>query len=306
MVHFGLSNRGFAIGLFIISYYALVAIAAPIISPPQNDFPYDIPREGFGQMPEPPSSDHPLGKTSGQYDIFYGLIWGTRIAFRVGLIVTIGRAAIGILLGLVAGFSGGLVDALGMRLTDAFLAFPVIAAAVVILTLYGNIQHTSIVYADVSRDVMNRQEQLLSLTLIAFGWMQYTRLVRGNVLVEKKQEYVQAANSVGVSRIRILLRHILPNATQGLFVLIASDIGAVVVLFAAFNFIGVIGMPAGVGMLADWGQLLMVSRSWIVGMPSNAFSYWYTYIPPSLCIILFSIGWNLVGDGLRDLFDPYS
>jgi peptide/nickel transport system permease protein len=306
MVQVGSSYWGLALGLFIVAYFAIVALAAPIISPPQSEFPYEIPRYGFSQMPVPPSCEHPLGLTAGEYDIFYGLVWGTRLAFRVGLTVTLGRALIGIFVGLVAGFSGGFIDSLGMRLTDAFLAFPMMAAAVVILTLFGNIPRESFSYYDISMAVMNRREQLLIITLIVFGWMQYARLMRGNVLIEKNQEYVRAAVSVGASRFKILFRHILPNATQGLFVLLASDIGAVVILFAAFNFIGVVDAPMGVTVVADWGQLLKVSRDWIIGMPSNAFLYWYVYVPPSLCIILFSVGWNLVGDGLRDFLDPYS
>ncbi|MBN1316253.1 MAG: ABC transporter permease [Anaerolineales bacterium] len=306
MVHVGFSNLGLAVGLFIVSYFAIVALVAPIISPPQGDLPYEIPRYGFSQQPTPPSLEHPLGLTAGQYDIFYGLVWGTRTAFRVGLLVTLGRALIGVFLGLTTGFSGKMIDSLGMRLTDAFLAFPMMAAAVVILTLFGNISQENMPFNYVSEAVMNRREHLLIMTLIAFGWMQYARLMRGNVLIEKNQEYVRAAVSVGVSRFKILFRHILPNASQGLFVLLASDIGAAVILFAAFNFIGVVGASYGIAFQADWGQLLQASRGWIVGMPSNAFAYWYVYVPPSLCIILFSVGWNLVGDGLRDLLDPFS
>jgi peptide/nickel transport system permease protein len=102
---------------------------------------------------------------------------------------------------------------------------------------------------------------------------------------------------------RIALRHLLPNATEGLFVMAASDVGAVVVLLATFAFLGLFSSPFGF-MEADWGQMLSVARNWIIN-PGGALTYWYTFLPVSLAIILFSLGWNLIGDGLRDTLDPY-
>jgi ABC-type dipeptide/oligopeptide/nickel transport system permease subunit len=151
----------------------------------------------------------------------------------------------------------------------------------------------------------NRSKAQLTivLTLVAFGWMSYARLVRGNILSEREQEYIEAARSIGMRDRRILFRHLLPNTTHGLPVLIASDIGMVVVWLATFHFVGLI--PATVTMmLADWGQMLAFARNWIVGGPGNAFEYWYTYLPVSAAIVLYSVGWNLIGDGLRDVLDP--
>jgi peptide/nickel transport system permease protein len=127
-------------------------------------------------------------------------------------------------------------------------------------------------------------------------------LLRGNVVAERKKEYIQSAFSVGVPNRRILFRHLLPNVTRGLFVLITSDIGAVVVLVAVFNFLGLTGGAIG-GALADWGEMLRLNRDWII-TPSNAFEYWYTFLPPSLAIVFFAMGWSLIGDGLRDVLDP--
>jgi peptide/nickel transport system permease protein len=225
-----------------------------------------------------------------QYDVLYGLIWGTRVAFRVGLLITLGRVLIGIPVGMVAGYYGGWLDALMMRTTDAFLAFPIVAGVLVILTVrvdYWGVQ-------------LSEGDRAIILALILFGWMQYARLVRGNVLVERAKEYVQAAVSVGAWGPRIIFRHVLPNAIQGLFVLMASDIGAMVVTVAALTFIGLSGNEP----TADWGMMLKFARNWVIGAPSNAFAYWYTYIPPIIAIVLFSIGWNLIGDSLRDVLDP--
>jgi peptide/nickel transport system permease protein len=174
-----------------------------------------------------------------------------------------------------------------MRLTDAFLAFPLAAMLMVALVALP-LSKLSIVV----------------LTFIVFGWMSYARLVRGNLLVEREKEYVQAARAIGVPRRRLIARHLFPNATHGLFVLMASDMGAVVLLVAAFTFIRLIGNESGGLLGADWGQMLSTSRNWIIGAPDRAFHYWYTYLPVSLAIVLFSVGWNLVGDGLRDVLDP--
>ena len=286
-----LTNPQLVIGGMIVLAFAIVALAAPLIAPPEGEDPYLIPRDGFSIPPQPPSQEHPLGTMQNQYDVLYGLVWGARVAFRIGLLITLGRALIGIMVGVVSGYTGGWLDGVLMRITDAFMAFPIIAVVVVMVTLFGG-GGIGIQTADV--------ERLLTLTLTLFGWMQYARLVRGNVLAERAKEYVKAAISIGARDRRIIFRHVLPNSTQGLFVLIASDIGAMVVTVAALTFVGL----AGNDMVADWGLMLQSSRNWIIGTPSNAFEFWYTYLLPSLAIVFFSIGWNLIGDGLREATDP--
>ena len=296
-----LSRPSLAVGTLIIVGMFVVAMVAPFIAPPQGDDPYVLPRDGFSPMPQPPSPTHRLGTMEGQGDIFYGLVWGTRMAFRLGVVITFGRVVIGVLLGLVSGASGGFVDAVLMRITDAFLAFPIMAAVMVAVALFG---------AQVNYDSSGRpwltpsnEERVIIATMILFGWMAYARLLRGNVLAEREKEYMEAATSTGTTRRRILFRHLLPNVTAGLFVLGASDIGAVVVWLAAFNFIGFIRYSQA-AMMADWGKMLALSRNWIIGSPSRPFEFWYTFVPASAAIVLFSIGWNLIGDGLRDLLDP--
>jgi len=290
-IRHALSNPQLVIGSLIVLVFAIVAIAAPLIAPPEGEDPYLVPRDGFSVPPQPPSPEHLLGTMQNQYDVFYGLIWGARVAFRIGLAITVGRALVGIAIGLVSGYYGGWLDGVLMRITDAFMAFPIIAVVVVMVTLFGGggigIQTTDL-------------ERLLTLALTLFGWMQYARLVRGNVLAERAKEYVRAAVSVGAGNGRIIFRHVLPNSTSGLFVLIASDIGAMVVTVAALTFVGLSGNV----MVADWGLMLQSSRNWIIGTPSNAFEFWYTYLLPSAAIVLFSIGWNLIGDGLREATDP--
>jgi peptide/nickel transport system permease protein len=297
-----LSRRSLALGSLIVLAFLFVAAAAPLLAPPTDeDNPYLIPREGFGGLPEPPSREHPLGKLPQQYDIYYGLVWGTRTALKFGLFVALGRLIVGALLGLISGYYGKAVDAVIMRLTDAFLAFPIVAAVMVASALFARDLGTSSI--GIMFLVPSRGEQVVIVTLVLFGWMAYARLLRGNVLAEREKEYMHAATALGAGGRRVMFRHLLPNVTPGLLVLVASDIGAVVVLVATLAFIGLVPAPMG-QMEADWGQMLVASRNWIIGSPLHAFEHWYTYIPVSTAVVLFSAGWNLMGDGLREVLDP--
>jgi peptide/nickel transport system permease protein len=132
--------------------------------------------------------------------------------------------------------------------------------------------------------------------LIAFSWMQYARLIRGDILAVRERDYVLAARVIGVKDRRILLKHILPNAIFPTLVVASGDIGGVVISFAALSFLGV-GTPVG---YADWGQLLSFARDWI----TNLSTYWYIVVLPGVALILFVLGWNLVGDAFRDVLDP--
>jgi peptide/nickel transport system permease protein len=278
------------IGSSIVFFFAVVAIAAPLIAPPEGDDPYALPKFGFVGDPEPPSREHPLGLMQDKYDLLYGIIWGTRVAFRIGLLITLGRVLIGVPLGVVSGYYGGRLDALIMRISDAFLSFPIVAGVMVLMTVQFD-------YFEIR---LGEGDRAVIIGLVLFGWIQYARLVRGNVLAERSKEYVKAAVSIGAWDLRIIFRHILPNSTQGLLVLIASDIGTMVMTVAALTFIGF----SGDAPTADWGMMLRISRNWVVGTPANAFQYWYTYVFVIIAIILFSMGWNLIGDGLRDVLDP--
>lgn len=286
-----LSNPRFLLGGLIVLLFVAVAVAAPWIAPPNEENAYLIPSGGISLKPAPPSAEHPLGMMEGERDIVYGLVWGTRAAFKIGLPVALGRALIGVVIGLVSGYYGGPLDAVLMRITDAFLSFPIVAAVLVMLTFFGG------GWLGIHTGGVNR---IIVLALILFGWMQYARVMRGNVLSVREEEYVEAAISIGASHPHIIVHHILPNASQELLVLVTSDIGAMVVLAAMFSFIGLSGSKA----LADWGQMLNWGRNWIIGSPANPFQYWYMYAPPSAAIVLFSIGWNLIGEGLREVLDP--
>jgi peptide/nickel transport system permease protein len=270
-------------GVLLVLFFAVTAIAAPLIAPPADpDDPYQIPRDGFLAEPSPPNADHPFGTSEGQYDIFYGVVWGTRTAFRVGLIVTGIALVIGVSVGTVAGYYGGVVDELLMRVVEIFMAFPFLLAAITL---------AAVLMPRIGRGLI---VGMIALTI--FGWMGYARLIRSDILSVKEREYVQAAQAVGASDLRIIFRHVLPNAIFPTLVMGSMDIGTYVLTFSFLSFLG-LGAPRG---YADWGQLISFARNWIPVLSQ----YWYIMVYPGIAILLFVLGWNLLGDAFRDILDP--
>ena len=271
-------------GIVIVAIFALIAILAPVIAPPPagHGDAYLIPREGYSPVPNPPSWEHKFGTTQGQYDIFYGVIWGTRSAFKVGLAVIGSVLLLGILLGSIAGYFGGIIDEIIMRVTDIFLAFPALILAMAVVAAIGPSLNSVLI------------------ALIVVSWPAYARVVRGDILTIREEDYVEAARGVGASHFRIITRHILPNSIYPVFIMASLDIGAVVLSAAALSFLG-LGSPEG---YADWGQMIQFSRNWIVGPPGHPLAYWYTVTIPGLFILFFVLGWNLLGDAFRDILDP--
>jgi len=310
-----LKNPTSMLGIILLLGFILVAIFAPLIAPPPakaRDI-YMIPRDGFATEPKPPSPEHIWGTTEGQYDIYYGVVWGTRTAFRIGVIITLITLIIGLVIGSLAGFYGGWLDELLMRITEVFLAFPFLLAAItltsVLQTLYGRSEASAMQFIakilalltfghNPAQDLNPLQMQILTgmIAIIAFGWMTYARVIRGNILAVKEFEYSLAAKLIGASDMRILFRHLLPNAVFPVMVLASMDIGAYVLTFAALSFLG-LGAQRG---YADWGQMISFARNWIPSLSEH----WYIVVYPSVVIVLFVLAWNLVGDALRDILDP--
>ncbi len=292
-------------GFIMIGIFIVIALAAPIIAPPAGPDPYKIPRDGYSAQPKPMMSKwsemnmpplpfwwkpimktdqwvHILGTSQGQYDIFYGIIWGTRTAFRTGFIVVVATFLIGVIVGSVSAYYGGGVDNVIMRIVDVFLTLPFILAALIMAAVLTPKIGKSLIPAIIA--------------LITFGWMGYARVIRGDILSIKERDYVMAARVIGAKDGRILFRHILPNAIFPTMVLASLAIGDVVLSFAALSFLG-IGTSIG---YADWGQVLSFARNWIGSLNT----YWYIVVWPGLTLVLFVMGWNLVGDALRDVLDP--
>jgi len=270
-------------GLIIVLLYVGIAIFAPIIAkPPYPDTPYEMPQMGWSAIPKPPSWQDPFGTTQGQYDIYYGIIWGTRTAFKIGIVVIGLSLIIGLTVGTISAYFGGWVDEVLMRITDIFLAFPFLVGVIVVVTVLGpGLSH-------------------VMLALIIFYWMGYARLIRGSVLEIKENEYVMAGRALGTPGYRIISRHILPNAIFPIIIQVSMDMATIPLTAAALSFLG-LGAPVG---YASWGQLVAFSRNWIVSSSGNPLSYWYTITFPSVAIVLYAMGWNLLGDSLRDILDP--
>lgn len=292
-------------GTILIVFFILVAVAAPILAPPLNpNDPYKIPRDGFKAQPKPMGTEwrvrppdvpfwwkavtgrdewiHIFGTAQGQYDIYYGVIWGARTAFRTGLIVVLSTLLLGVVVGAVASYYGGWVDNILMRIVDILFVLPSLMATLIL--------------AAVLTPVIGRSLWPAMIALIAFGWMSYARIIRGDILSVKERDYVMAARVLGVKDSRILFRHILPNAIFPTLVLASLDIGTVTISFAALSFLG-IGTEVG---YADWGQVLAFARNWITSLDT----YWYIIVWPAVTLVLFVMSWNLVGDALRDVLDP--
>ncbi|MER3536097.1 MAG: peptide ABC transporter permease [Thermus sp.] len=316
-------NPLFWLGAVLVCLFLLTALFAPLIAPPRvvgnnclRDLGarateevynpvspvfwkaifaappscYQIARINFRPEPSPPLSPiateagvvRPLMGTSSGYDVFYGLVWGTRTAFKLALVVVGLQFLLGVVIGGVSGYFGGIVDDLIQRFIEVILAFPGFVLLMVITTLLGpSLEH-------------------IMLAFVLVGWAGYARVVRGEVLRVRALDFVDGARALGASDLRILFKHVLPNALTAVTVIAVLDLGSIPLSAAALSFLG-IGLPVG---YADWGQLVAFARTWIQGPPGNPFGYWYVSFFPAITIILFGLGWNLLGDALRDALDP--
>ncbi len=269
-------------GLGILLFFILIALLAPILAPPipgEKD-PYLIPRDGYWQEPRPPSENHIFGTTDGQFDIFYGCVWGTRTAFYVGIVTVVFSLMIGITTGSISGFYGGKLDEVLMRITDVWYALPSLILAMAFVIIFG----------------ASLDSVIIAIMLV--NWPSYARLMRSEVLRVREEDYIEAATAIGCSKFRVLGKHILPNTIYPVLIVASLDTGSIVLWAAALSFLG-LGAPYG---YADWGQMIAFSRDWITF--GNPYAYWYTFTIPGLFIFTFVLGWSLLGDAFRDILDP--
>jgi len=267
--HAFLRHRSGMVGLTITLLLILVALSAPLLAP------YDALAIDASARFVPPSPAHPFGTDEFGRDLFSRVIMGSRISLSVGF-VAIGIAALlGITTGLTAGYAGGWFDSIMMRFYDALLAFPAILLAIVILAVLGP----------------GGLPAMLAIAVVSVP--AFARLTRANVLVEKSKEYVQAARSVGAKPGRIAFGSIFPNVTSTLLVQTVVAIAGAVLLEAALSFLG-LGTPLPA---PSWGSMLSISKGYLSQAP------WYGLFP-GLAITLLVMGLYLLGNGLRDAFDP--
>lgn len=256
-------------GLVIVVLFLTAAIAAPLAAP------YDPNKQNLGARLKPPTAEHLLGTDQLGRDVLSRIIWGARISLTIGLVVVISASIFGTLVGLIAGYFGGLLDDSLMRITDIFFAFPSLILAMAIAgALSPSIQNAMIAIAVVT-------------------WPVYARLVRGQVLSLRKREFVEAAESVGATGSRIIRKHLLPNSLSPLLVQASFDLGGAILIAAGLSFIGFGAQPP----LAEWGVMISDGRKYVTTHP------WLPLFP-GLAILLTVAAFNLIGDGLRDALDP--
>lgn len=256
-------------GLFTIALFYLVAVFAPLVAP------YDPIAQNLARAQMPPSMAHPLGTDLFGRDILSRIIFGARISLAIGFIATAMSIVLGTLIGAVAGYAGGKVDALLMRFTDMVLAFPRLVLLILIVALF---------------------EPSIAVIIIVLGltqWPGTTRIVRGDVLSLREREFVQAARALGFSRARIVLRHLIPNVLAPVIVAATLGIGNTIVLEAGLSFLGLGPQPP----TPSWGNMVAAGKDTLVGA-------WWEATFPGLTIVLVVLAFNLVGDGLRDALDP--
>jgi peptide/nickel transport system permease protein len=257
------------IGLVIIIVFVALAILAGLISP------YPPLEQNISASLQGPSAAHLFGADKLGRDIFSRILHGARISLFTGLTVVALAASVGTLVGTLAGYLGGWWDEAIMRITDVFFAFPSLILAMAIAGALGP----------------SLENALIAVAVVS--WPIYARLLRGQVLVLRDQEFVQAARAIGVGNAGILLRHILPNTLSPLLVQASFDMGGTILAVSGLSFIGFGAQPP----TPEWGVMISEGRNYITAQ------WWLTFFP-AMSMLLVVTGFNLVGDGLRDILDP--
>lgn len=259
-----------AIGALVIAFWALMVVIGPLVAPHPND-PGDV----LLRL-KPPTAFHPMGTDILGRDVLSRVLEGSRTSLPAGVLVVFLGGLFGTLYGGIAAFLGGIVDEVMMRVADIVLAFPPLILALAIAAALG-VGITNAIIA-----------------IAAAWWPQYARLSRSLVLVQREQEYVQAARVLGFGPLRVLLRHIFPNAMGPLIVLLTLDVGNAIITFAALSFLGLGVIPP----TPEWGAMVSEGRALL--------SQWWVSAFPGLAIFSVVLGFNFVGDGLRDWLDPHA
>ena len=260
------------IGLTILAILTIAAVGAPLIA---EHGPYSIDLSAYRLGP---SANHPLGTDSAGRDVFSRLLHAGRVSLSVGLVAVSIYTAIGALLGAVAGFYGGWVDSVVMRLADVFLSFPTL---IIIITMAS---------------VLGPSIYNVMLAIGLLGWPPIARLLRGELLSLREREFILGARAAGTSNARLIFRHLLPNAMAPVLVAATFGIAYAILIEAGLSFLGLGVQPP----TPSWGNMLTDAQSLTVleSMP-------WLWLPPGVMIALAVLSINFIGDGLRDALDPY-
>jgi peptide/nickel transport system permease protein len=262
-------NKLALIGLSIVILLILIAILAPVISP------YDPNIRIKEDSSLGPSRVHFFGTDLLGRDIFSRVIYGSRISIEVGIIAVGISVILGLILGALSGYFGNIPDTVIMRIADIFFAFPYILGAIVIMTVLGP-------------GIVN-----IFIAIGILGWASFARIFRGSILSIKNKEYIEAARALGASNYRIITKHIFPNSFAPIIVYATMNVGTAIIVEAALSFLGIGVQPP----TPAWGKMLADSLEYIDTAP-------WLMLFPGLAILITVLGFVLLGDGLRDAFDP--
>lgn len=264
-----LRNKAAFFGLIIISLLIMTALAADIIAP--HD-PHKIKLEDRLQ---PPSPEHIFGTDQLGRDQFSRMVYGTRTTFELSIVIVTITALFGVITGIVAGYYGGIVDEIMMRIIDLLLAFPTIIVALVIIGALGP-------------GILNT---VIAISLV--GWLYYARVARASTLSIKEKEYIEGARAMGCSDFYICTKYIFPNCLPPIIVLITLNMGGVILTIAALGYLGLGAQPP----TPEWGTMLNEGREFLRDCP------WLSVFP-GFMIMISVLAFNFIGDGLRDILDP--
>jgi peptide/nickel transport system permease protein len=260
-------SRAAVIGLTVVLMWVAAALLAPRLAP------YSPADQHLADRLARPSLQYPFGTDELGRDVFSRVLYGARLSIPAAFVVVIVTALLGTVLGAVSGFAGGLLDETLMRITDAVLAFPSLILAMAITTVLGP----------------GLRNALLAIVLVL--WPEYARLIRGRVLSIREMEYVIAARAIGAPERRVLWRHVLPNTASLALVKASLDVGNVIIIAAALSFVGLGAVPPS----PEWGAMVAQGRL--------KFFEWWVGTFPGLAIFTIVMGFNFLGDGLRDAMD---
>ncbi len=266
------ANKLAVIGLFIILALVFVAIFAGLLAP-YSPVVGDL----RGSRLLAPDWTHWMGTDDQGRDILSRVVYGSRLTLYVIVLVALIAAPIGLIVGTVAGYAGGWTDAILMRITDIFLAFPKLILALAFVAALGpGIENAIIAIAITS-------------------WPPYARIARAETLMVRNSDYIKAVQLMGASPVRVVLRHILPMCTSSLIVRVTLDMAGIILTAAGLGFVGLGAQPP----LPEWGAMIASGRRFILDQ-------WWVAAMPGMAILIVSLGFNLLGDGLRDALDPRS
>jgi len=262
-------NGTLVTGLVIVGLLVLAALLAPLLTP------YDPIKQDLQNALLSPSGDHWLGTDKYGRDVLTRLLWGARVDLRIGFLAVLIPFVVGSVLGALAGYFGGWFDTIVMRIVDVFFAFPFYVLVIVLVFVFGN------------------GEKSIYLAIAAVSWVAYAKILRGELLVAKKQDYVVAARLGGMSHARILIKHIAPNVLSQALIYAMSDIVMDILAIVTLGYLGLgIAPPT-----AEWGSMILDGQEFIT-------TQWLQATIPGLAVVVTSLGLSLLGDGMSDQLSP--